>query len=496
MFKKEKKNCKEVDDLLKGVESRFNGSIESLPPMTSIRHNRLKYFYEKLFDSESLMKKSTISLLDSLIALSSFDVETSFLSDNLQDLSVKLTTLSESNLAIVEETTASMNVVNDVVVEASDTLHSLSDASTELMEKNHESLNQIKEINGIKDVVVENASSMNTNIDHLIELTNNVYNIVSTVEAIASQTNLLALNASIEAARAGEHGRGFAVVADEIRKLAESTQNSLDSMRGLVGDIQTSAETGKQSMHKTIASTEDMSQMIETVYSTVQENVSLLDGTVSDVDQMTEKMDGIKIAVSEINQAMESSSADAEELNLMTVQIQEDARHSSEISTKIRSIDTELSGILREQMVNINQSAHPISNKEVLKEIDKAKKSHIAWYKHLESMVTDQKVKPIQLNSQKCAFGHFYHSIEVVHPEMKKPWKEIDALHNEFHAIGEKVQNAIGLGDYSGMDALLAKADETSKALFVRLDIIEKLIHGCDENKNILKEQPQFNVLN
>lgn len=495
MFKRNKKNCGEVDSLLMGIEGRFDGSLDTLPAMTGIRHNRLKYFFEKLFNSESLMKKSTRRLLDTLVTLSSFDVETSFLSKNLQRLSNKLSVLSESNLAIVEETTASMNLVNEVVSNAADTLHSLSASSAELMAKNNESLDQVKEINTLRDVVVTNASDMNTNIDHLIELTNSVSQIVETVESIASQTNLLALNASIEAARAGEHGRGFSVVAEEIRKLAEGTKDSLESMRGLMGDIQVSAETGKESMDKTIGSTQNMSLMIEAIHETITENVSLLEGTVSDVDDMSDKMTGIKTAVDEINQAMESSSADAEELNSMTFQIQRDAEDSANISTKINHIDTTLSEIVKDQMVNINNSAHPISNVEVLEEIQKAKKSHVEWYNHLKTMIDDHMIKPIQLNSTKCAFGHFYHSIDVIHPQMLAPWKRIDELHQYFHSLGHQVQNAIGLNDYSGMDKLLQDVDNTSKEMFEQLDIIVKIINQCEPNKNILKEQSQFNIL-
>ena len=62
--------------------------------------------------------------------------------------------------------------------------------------------------------------------------------IVTTIEDIASQTNLLALNAAIEAARAGQAGKGFAVVADEVRKLAERSAVATREIADLVRTIQ------------------------------------------------------------------------------------------------------------------------------------------------------------------------------------------------------------------------------------------------------------------
>lgn len=57
-----------------------------------------------------------------------------------------------------------------------------------------------------------------------------VADILVVIRRVAKQTHLLGLNAAIEAARAGDRGRGFSVVAQEVRKLAEESSTSPESI--------------------------------------------------------------------------------------------------------------------------------------------------------------------------------------------------------------------------------------------------------------------------
>lgn len=86
--------------------------------------------------------------------------------------------------------------------------------------------------------VVENSAET---VSQLRESSEEIGEIVATIDEIADQTNLLALNAAIEPARAsgdGGRGQGFAVVAEEVRELAERTAQATDKIEDVVRSVQ------------------------------------------------------------------------------------------------------------------------------------------------------------------------------------------------------------------------------------------------------------------
>ena len=110
-------------------------------------------------------------------------------------------------------------------------------------------------INGM-NVIATRVHQASKTIDALGSRSNQIGELVSTIEDIADQTNLLALNAAIEAARAGEQGRGLAVVADEVRALAERTTKATHEIGKMIKAIQNATREAIKAMDEGVREVE------------------------------------------------------------------------------------------------------------------------------------------------------------------------------------------------------------------------------------------------
>jgi methyl-accepting chemotaxis protein len=70
------------------------------------------------------------------------------------------------------------------------------------------------------------------------------------IKNIAQNSNILGINAAIEAARAGEKGQGFGIIATEIRKMAESSANSVEEIKTITEEIKQKMSQISQEMQK------------------------------------------------------------------------------------------------------------------------------------------------------------------------------------------------------------------------------------------------------
>lgn len=186
-----------------------------------------------------------------------------------------------------EESSATLEQMSEgiqQIAEASSNVSQLSNLSLQNVELGNGNIEKvIHQMNMINDSVQLSANA----IKKLESQSNEVSLIINMIRDIASQTNLLALNAAIEAARAGESGKGFAVVAEEVRKLAEQSEKSANSISDLISKINEDTSVTVQTMNVVTENVEDGLQAVEEAGKSFESILQSIQGVVSHTKQVS-----------------------------------------------------------------------------------------------------------------------------------------------------------------------------------------------------------------
>ncbi|GAB4523284.1 MAG: hypothetical protein OHK0046_36790 [Anaerolineae bacterium] len=139
---------------------------------------------------------------------------------------------------VVTETTATVNEVRATVTETAERAQSVAETAQVSVDISRSGTDAVSETIKGMELIRHRVEDIADNILVLSEHTQQIGEIIATVNNLADQSRMLALNASVEAARAGEEGKGFAVVAMEVRNLADQNRDATIQVREILGEIQ------------------------------------------------------------------------------------------------------------------------------------------------------------------------------------------------------------------------------------------------------------------
>jgi len=199
--------------------------------------------------------------------------------------SMDLSARTEQTAASLEESASSMEQISATVKH---TAHSVQQAA-KVASDNSQSAAQG---GSVITAVVSTMQDINASSQQIGE-------IIGTIDGIAFQTNILALNAAVEAARAGEQGRGFAVVASEVRSLAQRSAQAAREIKALITASVQKVESGSRvvndagnSMQAMVGNAQRMNNLLAEIATAASEQssgVAQVGTAVSDLDRMTQQ---------------------------------------------------------------------------------------------------------------------------------------------------------------------------------------------------------------
>jgi methyl-accepting chemotaxis protein len=295
---------------------------------------RLAESFNGLLDK---LRETVREVLDGAQLVASSAEQMSSITGHVQRAAADQSREVEHAAAAVDEMTSTIQEIARNAAQAAD---SVSATHNQLQTASQTGTQARQEIEKLTEEVQEVVEAIET----LSRQSGDIGHVLDAIRNVAEQTNLLALNAAIEAARAGDQGRGFAVVADEVRTLAKRTQESTETIRLTIQQLQ-------QGTEQAVTTVDRASQRAGAGIAQVSRTAH----TLNDIEHNVSAISDLNL---QIAAAAEQQSAAANEIarNVKRVtdysrQVADQADQTAHASTELAKLGTRLQSIVKNYRV-------------------------------------------------------------------------------------------------------------------------------------------------
>lgn len=299
------RNLKEAMGILADYVSEISAEVKAIAQGDLTRNgNDITDFLGDF----SELKASLLYILkrfnSTLTEISTLAEQVSSNASEVENASKSLADGATEQAGVIEELNATIDTVVDL---AADTAKETQSASARVKASANKANEEKEKMNELL-----------TEMEHIIEISKEIGNIITDIEDIASQTNLLSLNASIEAARAGEAGRGFAVVADQIGKLAADSAKSAVNTRDLIDKTLVEIEKGNNITRTT-------ADAFNQIIADMESFAELAQNTMEKANSQAESLEQIGKGIEQLSGVVQGNAASSEENTAISVNLAEGA---------------------------------------------------------------------------------------------------------------------------------------------------------------------------
>jgi methyl-accepting chemotaxis protein len=247
----------------------------------------------------------SLDLVAQQIQASSLEIAAS--ANAVNQIASELASGSSEQAASVVEITAAMEQLARTASQIADNAAVQAELTRKAEESGDAGALAVEEALGGVGEVKKRISGIAVRTESLGTRSREIYRVLDLITEIAHETHMLSLNAAIEAAAAGQHNRRFSVVSEEVRRLAQRSHESVESVRNLLEEF-------AGSIRATVVATEE--------------------GTLEAV-QVLERSTSAAIAIEDLRSVSGNTARVAREISLAT---QQQNAASDEVVVTLREV--------------------------------------------------------------------------------------------------------------------------------------------------------------